>query len=88
MLPGIRQTTRGWTGEGISLILSGRVDWAWILEYMRYGQAFGLLHRSLHQEGYQDDRRKDHPGARLRDEPGREVDLPDAAENGGAGRRI
>lgn len=32
---------------------------------MRYGQAFGLLHRSLHQEGYQDDRGEDHPGARF-----------------------
>jgi len=36
------------------------------------------------QEAYLDDRGKDHPGARLRDEPGREQDLPGAPEDGGA----
>jgi len=38
----------------------GEPDWALILEYNRYGQAFCLRHRSLHQEGYQDDQCKDH----------------------------
>ena len=35
-----------------------------ILEYNRYGQAFSLRRRSLHQEGYGNDRGEDHPGAR------------------------
>jgi len=35
-----------------------------ILEYNSYGRAFCFLHHSILQEGYQDDQREDHPGAR------------------------
>ena len=35
-----------------------------ILKYKHYGKSFSLRHPTVLQEGYQDDRGEDHPGAR------------------------
>ncbi len=77
-----------WMRVDMSLTLSESLEQALIRQYIPYGQAFWVWRPIVSQEGYEDGRREDRPGAHLRDEPGREVDLQDAAENGSAGRGV
>jgi len=77
-----------WMRVDMSLTLSESREQAPIRQYNPYGQVFWVGQPIVLQEGYEDGRREDRPGAHLRDEPGREVDLQDAAENGSAGRGV